>query len=394
MNAPLIILITSCFVALAMAGVLFVISRTYPKSIRGLTDWSLAALVMGLSLPLLIAKGHVPYLFSTVLATLMILAGFMLMNAGIRKFSGTPARINRALLCLFVLAYVSLYAWFTYVQPNVAMRVATLNLFTLVVIFDLLRIALKQLPRTAGRNVLVFSLTILIGARVVRLGSLMFGVDQPTGVFDASVSQLVYLAIPTIMIPLGTISFVLLASEKLRRDLEFTSRYDDLTQCLNKRAAMEALQREIARARHHGNKLSIMLLDLDNFKNINDTHGHLEGDKVLVDFSRRAKSSLRETDQLTRFGGDEFMAILPDTDLEQASLIAQRLHEAAREDQSIAWSVSIGLSEWLDQDDSVAALLTRADKALYKSKAFGRNQTQAISGHTSVTPGQPSLISS
>ena len=127
---------------------------------------------------------------------------------------------------------------------------------------------------------------------------------------------------------------------------------------------MEALQREIAHARRHGNKLSIMLLDLDNFKNINDTHGHLEGDKVLVDFSRRAKSSLRETDQLTRFGGDEFMAILPDTDLEQASLIAQRLHEAAREDQSIAWSVSIGLSEWLDHDDSVATLLTRPDKAL------------------------------
>lgn len=393
MNAPLIILITSFFVAFAMAGVLFVISRTYPKNIRGLSHWSLAALIMGLSLPLLIAKGHVPDLFSTVLATLMILVGFMLMNAGLRKFSGTPARIHRALLGLFVLAYVSLFAWFTYVQPNVAMRVATLNLFTLVVIFDLLRIALKQLPGTTGRNVLVFSLTILIGARVVRLGSLMLGFDQPTGIFDGSVSQLVYLAIPTIMIPLGTISFVLLASEKLRRDLEFTSRYDDLTQCLNKRAAMEALQREIAHARRHGNKLSIMLLDLDNFKNINDTHGHLEGDKVLVDFSRRAKSSLRETDQLTRFGGDEFMAILPDTDLEQASLIAQRLHEAAREDQSIAWSVSIGLSEWLDHDDSVAALLTRADKALYKSKASGRNQTQAISGLPPALPAQPSLIS-
>jgi len=72
------------------------------------------------------------------------------------------------------------------------------------------------------------------------------------------------------------------------------------------------------------------------------------------------------------------MAVLPDTGLEQASLVAGRLHEAGREGQPIAWSVSIGLSEWLGQDDSVAALLTRADKALYKAKAFGRNQTQAI----------------
>ena len=378
MNAPLIILITSCFVALAMAGVLFVISRTYPKSIRGLTDWSLAALVIALSLPLLIARDHLPDLLSIVLANLMLLAGFMLMNAGIRKFSGTQTRINRALLVLFVLAYVSLFAWFTYVHPNVAMRVATLSLFTLVVIFDQLRVALKELPRTVGRNILVFSLTILIGARVVRLVSLMFGIEHPTGVFDASVSQLVYLAIPSFMIPLGTISLVLLASEKLHQDLEFTSRYDDLTQCLNKRAAMEELKREIARARRHGSKLSIMLIDLDNFKHINDTHGHLEGDKVLVDFSKRAKRFLREADQLSRFGGDEFMAVLPDTSLELASFVAERLHEASREGQSIAWSVSIGLSEWRGQDDTLASLLTRADKALYQSKALGRNQTQSI----------------
>ncbi len=378
MNAPLIILVTSCFVALSMAGVLFVISRTYPKSIRGLTEWSWAALAVALSLPLFIARGHIPDLVSIVLANLMLLAGFMLMNAGLRKFAGTQARINRAGLLVFVLAYVALFIWFTYVQPSIAVRVATMSLFTLVVIADQLRMALKELPGTAGRHVLVVSLTILIGVRVVRLGSLMFGFDQPTSVFDATLPQLIYLALPSIMIPLGTISLVMLASEKLHQDLEFTSRYDDLTQCLNKRAGMETLKREIARIKRHGGKLSIMLIDLDNFKLINDTHGHLEGDKVLVDFSRRSKTWLRETDQLSRFGGDEFMVFLPDTDLEQASRVAERLHETGRDGQPIAWSVSIGMSAWLDQDDSLAALLTRADKALYQSKALGRNQTQTI----------------
>lgn len=378
MNAPLIILVTSFFVALTMSGVLFIISRTYPKSIRGLTDWSWGLLTMALGLPLFIARNHIPDLFSIVLANLMILGGLMLMNAGIRKFSGIAASIRTAWLFGFVVAFTVLFAWFTYVYPSVAMRVATLSLFTLVVISDQLRVVLKELPRTAGRHILAVSLTILIGARVVRLVSLIFGIDQPTGVFDPSLSQLAYLAIPSIMIPLGTISLVMLASEKLHQDLEFASRYDDLTQCLNKRAAMEALKQEIARAKRHGNKLSIMLIDLDNFKNINDTHGHLEGDKVLVDFSKRAKTFLRETDQLSRFGGDEFMVVLPDTDLEQAALIAGRLNAAGRENQSIAWSVSIGLSEWLGQVDSRAALLTRADQALYKSKASGRNQTQAI----------------
>lgn len=378
MNAPLIILVTSFFVALTMAGVLFIISHTYPKSIRGLADWSWGLLTMALGLPLFIARNHIPDLFSIVLANLMILGGFMLMNAGIRKFSGIEARIRTVWLFGFVVVFAVLFAWFTYVHPSVAMRVATLNLFSLVVISDQLRVVLKELPRTAGRNILSVSLTILIGARVVRLVSLLFGIDQPTGVFDPSLLQLTYLAIPSIMIPLGTISLVMLASEKLHQNLEFTSRYDDLTQCLNKRAAMEALNQEIARAKRHGNKLSIMLIDLDNFKNINDTHGHLEGDKVLVDFSRRAKTFLRETDQLSRFGGDEFMVVLPDTALAQAALIAGRLNAARRENESIAWSVSIGLSEWLGQVDSQAALLNRADQALYKSKASGRNQTQAI----------------
>jgi diguanylate cyclase (GGDEF)-like protein len=253
-----------------------------------------------------------------------------------------------------------------------------MNLFTMIVLLDLLRVTLKELPRTAGRHVLVVSLAILIGTRVVRLASLMLGIDQPTGIFDDSLSQLAYLAIPSIMIPLGTISLVMLASEKLQQDLEFTSRYDDLTQCLNKRAAMEALRREIARCSRHGSKLSIMLIDLDNFKHINDTYGHLEGDKVLVDFSKRAKLLFREIDQVSRFGVDEFMAVLPGTDLEQASVVAGRLHEAGKEGQPIAWSVSIGLSEWQGQNDTLAALLTRADQALYKSKAFGRNQTQSI----------------
>lgn len=378
MNAPLIILTISCFVALAMGAILFTIAKTYPKSIRGLTEWSLAALVIGLSLPLFIARGVIPDAFSIVLANLMILIGFMMMNQGVRKFSGATPRISRAVLAAFVLSYVSLFAWFTYIQPHIGMRIATMSVFTLVVIADQLILVLRKLPRTAGRHILVSSLAILIGSRVMRLGGLLLGFDLPTGVFDPSIAQLVYIGLPSITIPLGAISLIMLASEKLQRDLEFVSRYDDLTQCLNKKSAMEELQREVARAKRHGNRLSIMIIDLDNFKAINDTHGHLEGDKVLVDFSGKAKTSLRETDRLTRFGGDEFMAVLPDTDIEQASLIANRLHEAGKEAQPIAWSVSIGISEWLDPDDSLAALLTRADKALYKAKALGRNQTQSI----------------
>ena len=377
MNPPSIVLFISFFVALAMSGILLVIARTYPKTIRGLREWSVAALVIALCFPLFIARDRIPDLLSIVLPNLMLLIALMAMNVGTRKFSGTPPRFDRALLFLFVFAHVALFAWFTYVQPDIRVRIATQALFTLVVIVDQLVRVLKALPGTLGRHVLVFSLAIMIGSRVMRLGALALGFDPPAGLFDASAAQLVYIAIPAITIPLGTIGCIMLASEKLRQDLEFISRHDGLTQCLNKNAAIEELQRETARATRHGGKLSVMLFDLDNFKDINDTHGHLEGDRILVDFSKKTKASLRGSDQLTRFGGDEFMAILPDTDLEQALLVANRFHEAGRQSRPIAWSVSIGISQWLDGDDSVDALLSRADQALYKSKALGRNRTQA-----------------
>lgn len=376
MNAPLLVLLSSCFVALAMAGVLFVIARSYPRSVRGLREWSRGAWALALALPLLAARDHIPDFFSIVLANLLILMAFLLLNAGLRRFSGVETRIGRPLLLAFVLVYVVLFVWFTHVQPSITMRIAITGAFTLLVIADQLRLALQRLPRTAGRHLLVGSLSFMAVARIVRLATL--GIDQPTGMFDASVSHFVYVAIPSILIPFVTISLVMLASEKLHQDLEFTSRYDDLTQCLNKRAAMEELQREIARARRHGGPLAVMLIDFDNFKEINDTHGHLEGDKVLVDFAKRARIVLRESDELSRFGGDEFMAFLPDTDTEQAACVAERLHKAGREGQPVAWSVSIGVTEWRDADDSLAALLTRADNALYKSKASGRNQTQSI----------------
>lgn len=375
MNPPLLILIISFFVALAMSGILLIIARTYPKSIRGTREWSVAALAIAMCFPLFIARSHIPDLLSIVLANVTLLLAFMMMNAGTRKFAGAPPKFGRKWLSLFVFAFVAVFLWFTYVQPDIRVRVASLSLFTLIVILDLLFFVLKALPGTAGRHVLVFSLAILVATRLMRLGALLLGFDPPTGVFDASVSQLVYVAIPSLTIPLGTISFIMLASEKLRHDLEFISRHDGLTQCLNKNAAMEVLNREIARTTRHGNPLAIMLFDLDNFKEINDTYGHLEGDKILVDFSTRAKASLRGSDQLTRFGGDEFMAILPDTGLEQALLVAHRFHEAGKASQPIAWSVSIGISAWLGPEDSLDALLTRADKALYKSKASGRNRT-------------------
>jgi len=158
MNPPLLLFVISFFVALAMSGTLLIIAQTYPGNIRGLREWSLAALAIALSFPLFIARGHIPDLLSIVLANLTLLIAFMTMNAGTRKFAGMLPTYSRNMLALFVLAFVALIIWFTYVQPDIRMRVGTMALFTLIVVLDQLVLVLRELPRTTGRHVLVASL--------------------------------------------------------------------------------------------------------------------------------------------------------------------------------------------------------------------------------------------
>lgn len=359
-----------------MSGVLFVIARNYPKNIHGLRQWYQSSFILALTLPLFLARDLIPDLFSIILANLMILICFMMMNLGTRKFAGVHSRNNNKFLFLFICAYILLFAWFTYIQPNITMRVVCVSLFTMIVSVDQLILTLKKLPNTTGRNMLVVALAGVILTRVVRLGSLALGYDHPTSVFDSSMFQLIFLATPAIMIPLATISYIMLASEKLHQNLEFMSHHDDLTGCFNKKTGIKELGREVNRARRYNHKFSIMMIDLDNFKSINDTYGHLEGDRVLIDFAQKTKAAIRETDQLSRFGGDEFLIILPNTSLKEAKLSAERIHQSAKHGSSRPWTISIGIAEWQGENDSLDALLTRADKSLYLSKKLGKNQTQ------------------
>lgn len=371
-----VILVISCLIALIMSGVLFVIARNYPKNIHGLRQWYQSSFILALAIPLFLARDLIPDLFSIVLANLMILICFMMMNLGTRKFAGVHSRNNNKLLFLFIWTYILLFAWFTYMQPNITMRVICISLFTTVVSVDQLILVLRKLPNTTGRDMLIVALAGVILTRVVRLGSLALGYDHPTSVFDSSIFQLIFLATPAIMIPLATISYIMLATEKLHQNLEFMNHHDDLTGCFNKKTGIKELEREVNRARRYNHKFSIMMIDLDNFKSINDTYGHLEGDRVLVDFAQKAKAAIRETDQLSRFGGDEFLIILPNTSINEAKLSSERIHQSAKHTSSRPWTVSIGIAEWHGENDSLNALLTRADKSLYLSKKLGKNQTQ------------------
>jgi two-component system, cell cycle response regulator len=155
---------------------------------------------------------------------------------------------------------------------------------------------------------------------------------------------------------------------------------DDLTSLYNSRYLSQVLRREAKRASRSGRPLSLLFVDLDGFKSINDTHGHLFGSRALVEAAAVIKASARETDIVARFGGDEFALVLPDTGSDGASAVGDRLREriAAHgflqpDGLDIRLTVSVGVATLPDVAASVESLIQAADKAMYWVKAHGKN---------------------
>jgi diguanylate cyclase (GGDEF)-like protein/PAS domain S-box-containing protein len=155
---------------------------------------------------------------------------------------------------------------------------------------------------------------------------------------------------------------------------------DGLTGIANREHFLETATREIALARRHGRQLSLLALDVDRFKAVNDTHGHAAGDAALVSLVRTCEAALREGDVVGRLGGDEFAVLMPETSSAVAGHVAARLHRALA-DAGLEWrgqrlplEVSVGVASLGPDGDTVDALLGRADRSLYEAKRQGRNR--------------------
>jgi len=171
------------------------------------------------------------------------------------------------------------------------------------------------------------------------------------------------------------------ASFKKQREYQLTATIDELTGLYNRRWLSNMLDRQMRRSQYSSDPLTILVIDVDHFKKFNDTHGHLAGDQVLRQVARTMINSVRPTDLVTRYGGEEFVVILPNTDRSGALVVAERLR---REMAAISMTtkegvvlsrvtVSIGLAQMLKQEE-MDELIRRADEALYLAKEKGRNR--------------------
>ncbi len=161
------------------------------------------------------------------------------------------------------------------------------------------------------------------------------------------------------------------------RSLQILATQDPLTGCLNRRAFFERFEVEFNRAQRHGSALSCIMVDIDHFKSINDSHGHQLGDKVLQKVSTVLRDCLRDSDIICRYGGEEFCLILPETDPPGGMGTAERIRQAvaASSPLGIRVTISLGVSSMAAEPENPSDLLNQADRALYRAKTSGRNST-------------------
>ncbi|MDP6634112.1 MAG: diguanylate cyclase [Phycisphaerae bacterium] len=168
---------------------------------------------------------------------------------------------------------------------------------------------------------------------------------------------------------------------ELQDDLLRLATRDSLTGLWNRRAILDALDCEVARAERHSTSIGVILADLDRFKQVNDSHGHAAGDAVLAEVAGRMSNALRDYDTIGRYGGEEFLIVLPDPICAEAATVAERIRTAVEskpisyEEQALSVSVSCGVAvsdreQNLDADELIRA----ADVAMYQAKAQGRNR--------------------
>ncbi|MFM8309772.1 MAG: diguanylate cyclase [Microcystis aeruginosa] len=168
--------------------------------------------------------------------------------------------------------------------------------------------------------------------------------------------------------------------KNINSQLERLVRTDSLTGVNNRREILALGEKELQRCRRYHRYFSVLVIDIDHFKHINDTFGHILGDKTLITVAGAIKNCLRQVDSFGRFGGEEFVAILPETNLEDAATTAQRICQVINElnieidRQKVRVTASIGVATFSPEDNNLEAVIERADHAMFAAKNQGRNR--------------------
>jgi diguanylate cyclase (GGDEF)-like protein len=368
----------------AMAGALFVSARRQPLPLAPAqriwatalacapTGWLLLELAAPQGWPLLAVPGKA-----------LIMAAFLghLHALLVLREAVLPAPWQQLPVVAVALASAGFYV----LQPEQPMRTGLLSGLCALAAAGAAALAWRE-ARTAGSAHARMVAIAFAVAAVLLAGraALLFLPEGNIGRvwIDGPVGQSLLLGLAMLAPAVATLGFVLMGSDRLLDRLEALAAVDALTGTASRAAFLAEAGDLVQHARGERRSLALLVIDVDRFKQINDRHGHATGDRALALIGAALRAQVRSGDRVGRWGGEEFAMVLPDTDIDAALQLAQRLRQrvadlALRIDgQVLPLRVSIGATGLFGPDDTLQAMFLRADQAMYRAKREGRNQVQ------------------
>ena len=376
-------------VLLAIYTLLTVVNSLFYRGTKGIHWFSLYSFFTLLGAIAVAMRGHIPDFLSIVVGNLFVVVGYLLLLRSLEAlFERRSSQLYLQLTLIFIAVVTMLeYGW---IHPDTTARLIAYSVILCLqqaqiawFIFRLRDSTLRSVGTPMGVILAVLSLT-----NVVRItGLLLHG--APRNYLDAG-PFLSWIVLANTCLQCGAmVAYVWLTAALLRRDLEVQASTDPLTGLLNRRAMKLAVERSIAVCRRHGEPICAITLDLDQFKQINDSFGHSCGDAALLTVASCLQRGMRSSDLLARLGGDEFGILLPRTSRENALEIAERLRSSIEALDILYGEVrttvtaSFGLAEVQGETSTWEQLARCCDQALYTVKRAGGNLARGTQQATS-----------
>ena len=351
---------------------------------KAASDWMRANVMACLALVMLLLDTGLPRPLCLMVSSSLLVISSVSLRRGLQSFFRQPQAVTRQVLVAAVPCALNFLVWLPsgLVTTGIVSSCLVSAAIMVKVACDTHEVLAREFrPGTALAADLLMGVTAFYYV-LIAIGALGFRFVPAWMPEPAAIDMLLAITAAGLSI---SVSFVLgyIVVMRLVYRLQHLSQHDSLTGLLNRRAIENSLDKEAQRLQRFGEIYSVMLVDIDHFKRINDNLGHAAGDEVLRAVAALLKDHAREVDRVARYGGEEFCVLLPHTDHEGALQAAERLRSAVHrtdipwQDEQICVTISTGLATAQDPDEPLHALLKRADDALYRAKTEGRNRVVA-----------------
>jgi diguanylate cyclase (GGDEF)-like protein len=382
---------------LALGLIWAYVARSYPK-LEAARFWTASAFVAAFGATVATLRFEIGTLLPLLGGGTAMIFAACLAAMGIRRFYHQPISWRSTVL----ITGLSLAAltFFIVVYDSMPMRMVVYSIGQSLPLLLTLKLLLARQDGNvnSGARLAGTVSVLIIALYTIRGGGTFFHIGDFSFIAGSQVQSILVLVLMFLSMS-WNFGFLLMAIDRLRNEVADLALLDDLTGVANRRHLLQRLTEECARSERSSESFALLVIDLDGFKAVNDTHGHAAGDACLVHFTLMAQTRLRPGDMLARTGGDEFCIVLPTSTVREGAMVARRILEVCREDADacvgtdIPISLSIGVAQWSrEMGPFPDRLMAAADHALYAAKKEGKNRHAVYDPAPPLAPGFEEIV--